>query len=233
MVLEPDAVQSGCNSAELNAFSASGVENGGDSFAKDVLTLVVDWRIQTNFGVLDESNLADLVAESVDGSEGQQYEDLDADILRTGGVNAAGNHLQSSAQTDSFNDVDLDARANAETLSMPLQLPKPIWDDVVWEAITGTLMTVDQLVPPCSRPAFPYTRVLVESAGGFQQSLEAESGNSSVRATRMWCGIFPIKDWQEERESLLQSALKRWLVTVISFLSRPSFGNKFQWKAKM
>ena len=90
MVLEPDAVQSGCNSAELNAFSASGVETGGDSFAKDVLTLVVDWRIQTNFGVLDESNLADLVAESVDGSEGQQYEDLDADILRTGGVNAAG-----------------------------------------------------------------------------------------------------------------------------------------------
>ena len=49
MVLEPDAVQSGCNSAELNAFSASGVENGGDSFAKDVLTLVVDWRIQTKF----------------------------------------------------------------------------------------------------------------------------------------------------------------------------------------
>ena len=49
VVLEPDAVQSGCNSAELNAFSASGVENGGDSFAKDVLTLVVDWRIQTKF----------------------------------------------------------------------------------------------------------------------------------------------------------------------------------------
>ena len=158
MVLEPDAVQSGCNSAELNAFSASGVENGGDSFAKDVLTLVVDWRFQTNFGVLDESNLADLVAESVDGSEGQQYEDLDADILRTGGVNAAGNQLQSSAQTDSFDDVDLDACVNAELLSMPLQLPKPIWDEVVWEAITGTLMSVDQLVPPCSRPAFFLTQ---------------------------------------------------------------------------
>ena len=153
----------------------------------------MDWRIQTNFGILDESNLADLVAESVDGSEGQQYEDLDADILRTGGVNAAGNHLQSSAQTDSFNDVDLDARANAEMLSMPSQLPKSIWDDVVWEAITGTLMTVDQLVQPCSRPAFPYTRVLVESTGGFQQSLEMESGNSSVRATRMWCGTSPSR----------------------------------------
>ena len=50
----------------------------------------MDWRIRTNFGILDESNLADLVAEFVDGSEGQQYEDLDADILRTGGVNAAG-----------------------------------------------------------------------------------------------------------------------------------------------
>ena len=49
MFLEPDAVQSGCNSAELNAFGTSGVENGGDSFAKDVLTLVVDWRIQTKF----------------------------------------------------------------------------------------------------------------------------------------------------------------------------------------
>ena len=50
----------------------------------------MDWRIRTNFGILDESNLADLVAEFVDGSEGQQYEDLDADILRTGGFNAAG-----------------------------------------------------------------------------------------------------------------------------------------------
>ena len=67
-------------------------------------------------GVLDESNLADLVAESVVGPEGQQYEDLDADILRTGGVNAAGNQLQPSAQTDSFDDVDLDACVNAELL---------------------------------------------------------------------------------------------------------------------
>ena len=50
----------------------------------------MDGRIQTDFGILDELNLADLVAEFVDGSEGQQYEDLDADILRTGGVNAAG-----------------------------------------------------------------------------------------------------------------------------------------------
>ena len=31
---EPETVQSGGNSAELNAFSASGVENGGNSFAK-------------------------------------------------------------------------------------------------------------------------------------------------------------------------------------------------------
>ena len=50
----------------------------------------MEGRIQTDFGILDELNLADLVAEFVDGSEGQQYEDLDADILRTGGVNAAG-----------------------------------------------------------------------------------------------------------------------------------------------
>ena len=117
---EPETVQSGGNSTELNTFSASGVERW-EFFCKDVFTLVVDWRIRTNFGILDESNWADLFAEFVDGSEGQQYEDLDADILRTGGVNAAGNHLQSSAQTDSFNDVDLDACANAEMLSMPSQ----------------------------------------------------------------------------------------------------------------
>ena len=86
---EPETVQSGGNSTELNTFSASGVERW-EFFCKDVFTLVVDWRIRTNFGILDESNWADLVAEFVDGSEGQQYEDLDADILRTGGVNAAG-----------------------------------------------------------------------------------------------------------------------------------------------
>ena len=220
-VLEPDTVQSGCNSAELNAISASGVEDGGDSIAKDVFEsgsgLANSDQI---FGVLDESNLADLVAESVDGSEGQQYEDLDADILRTGGVNAAGNQLQSSAQTDNFDDVDLDACVNAALLSIPLQLPKPIWDDGVWEAIfgTGTFMTVDQLVPTCSRPAvFP---TLESWLGQLEDSSKALKRKAETAVCESYSDVvrnFPIKDWQEERESLLQSALKRWLVTVISF----------------
>ena len=37
---------------------------------------------------------------------------------------------------------------------------------------------------------------------------------------------FPIEDWQE-RESLLQSALKRWLFTVISFPADPQSTTNF------
>ena len=81
----------------------------------------MDWRIRTNFGILDESNWADLVAEFVNGPEGQQYEDLDADILRTGGVNAAGAIYSLLHKHIFFIDVDLDACANAEMLSMPSQ----------------------------------------------------------------------------------------------------------------
>ena len=56
----------------------------------------------------------------MDGSEGQQYEDLDADILRTGGVNAAG-AIYSLLRKHTVLDVDLDACATAEMLSMPSQ----------------------------------------------------------------------------------------------------------------
>ena len=37
---------------------------------------------------------------------------------------------------------------------------------------------------------------------------------------------FPIEDWQE-RESLLQSALKRWLFTFISFTADPQSTTNF------
>ena len=169
---------------------------------------------------MDESNLDSLVAESVYGSEEQQNEILDEDIYPTGAVNVAGNQTQTAETTESFVNVDLDACANSALLSTPLQLSKPIWDDGVWEAIfgTGTFMTVDQLTPSCQRPAVFHTleawlgqledssRVLKRKA----ETVVCESCSDVVKH-------LPVREWQEERESLLQSALKRWLVTVISF----------------
>ena len=56
------------------------------------------------FGVMDESTLDSLVAESADGSEGQQHEILDEELYPPGDVNAAGSQTQPSGPTDSFVD---------------------------------------------------------------------------------------------------------------------------------
>ena len=213
--------QTGRDSLGLNAISASGVDNGGDSFTKDNFESCDGLTGSDSiFGFLDESSLAKFVSESVDGSEGQQHEDLDVEPSRTGAVNAAGSRSQPSAQMDNFDNVDLDSCVNAALLSIPLQLPKPIWDDGVWEAIfgTGTFMTVDQLVTPCSRPAiFPTLESWLGQLEDSSRVLKRKAETSVCESYSDMVKSLLVKDWQEERESLLQAALKRWLVTVISF----------------
>ena len=70
-VLEPDALQLGCDGAELNAISASEVQNGRDFFAKDVFEFGSGLADSEQiFGYLNESNLADLATGFVDVSKG-------------------------------------------------------------------------------------------------------------------------------------------------------------------
>ena len=141
----------------------------------------------------------------------------------TGAVNAAGSQTRPSEPTDSFVDVDLDSCVNAALLSIPLQLPKPIWDDGVWEAIlgTGTFMTVDQLMPSCQRPAvFP---TLEAWLGHLEDSSRVLKRKAETVVCESYSDVvkhLPVREWQEERESLLQAALKRWLVPVISFFEK-------------
>ena len=205
-----------------HAVGSIGVGTGEDFTAEDSFDFLGSDQMLSEpvFGVMDESNLDSLVAESVYGSEEQQNEILDEDIYPTGAVNVAGNQTQTAETTESFVNVDLDACVNSALLSIPLQLPKPIWDDGVWEAIfgTGTFMTVDQLTPSCQRPA------VCPTLEAWLGQLEDSSRVLKRKAETVVCESYsdvvkhlPVREWQEERESLLQSALKRWLVTVISF----------------
>ena len=206
----------------FDTIGPSGVETGEGFSAGDTLESFGSDQFCSEpvFGVMDESTLDSLVAESADGSEGQQHEILDEELYPPGDVNAAGSQTQPSGPTDSFVDVDLDSCVNAALISIPLQLPKPIWDDGVWEAIfgTGTFMTVDQLTPSCQRPAvFPTLEAWLGQIEDSSRVLKRKAETVVCESYSDVVKHLPVREWQEERESLLQAALKRWLVTVISF----------------
>ena len=82
----------------------------------------------------------------------------------------------------------------------------------------GILVKIDQFIPECNRPAaLPSLGTWLNQIGTSSQDLKRKADaivcNSYVDVVRH----VPDKTWQEERESLLQPSLKRWLVVVISF----------------
>ena len=88
---------------DFDTIGPSGVETGEGFSAGDTFESFGSDQFCSEpvFGVMDESNLDSLVAESADGSEGQQHEILDEELYPPG--------------------------VNAALISIPLQLPKPIW----------------------------------------------------------------------------------------------------------
>ena len=131
-----------------------------------------------------------------------------------------GGQLQSGPQCRDFSDVDIDACIQAAALSLPFAVPKPIWDDGIWSAIMGDgiLMKLDEFVPEFSRPG------VVPSLESWLGGMESTGVALKRKIIDTECSSYsdvvkhiPDRAWQEERESLLQSALKRWLVTLIAF----------------
>ena len=171
------------------------------------------------FGTEQSFDLEELAAESVEGSDVQQYE-CPGDVLSGHDVNVAEDPLRSGPKLESFDNTDIDACIDSAFLSIPLQVPKPIWEEGVWDAIfnTGILMNVSDLAVECRRPSvFPTLDVwlnqMVDSSLSLKRKAEAVVCESYADVVRH----LPIRDWQEERESMLQAALKRWMVTVTAF----------------
>ena len=105
--------------------------------------------------------------------------------------------------------------------SLPVRVDKPIWEQGVWSRIFGDdpIDGMDALETRFYRPVPSLLQVdsmdLQDvSISDRKRKLPFEEGTpryASVVINK------PDSTWQEERESLLQSALKRWVVTLHNF----------------
>ena len=117
--------------------------------------------------------------------------------------------------------LDLDACVNTALFSLPTLAPKPIWEEDIWVAILGdgiVMRTNKFLNMELHKPVFAtclnsWMGQIDECSRALKRSLKDSVSDSYADVVKH----VTDQSWQEERESLLQSALKRWLVVVISF----------------
>ena len=132
------------------------------------------------------------------------------------------------APQDDFTSVNLDACVSTALMSLPIQMPKPIWDEGVWSAIfgNGILISPDFCVPDLFKPVNApfldeWMEQITDCSRELKRSIHAVSSDSFADVVKHTTD----RTWQEERESLLQSALKRWLM-VVSCLETVGFRNR-------
>ena len=126
---------------------------------------------------------------------------------------------ESGPQSD-FLDVDVDACIATALMSLPAMVPKPIWDEGVWSAIFGNGI----LIKPdfcdfdiCKPVQAPFVDDRIGQISTCSRDLKRAI---SVTACESYADVvkhMTDQTWEEERESLLQSALKRWLMVVTAF----------------
>ena len=151
-----------------------------------------------------------------------------AGLVREGGAVDVGVTRVDSSCTSSrdmlgpqdIDKLDLDACVNTALFSLPTLAPKPIWEENVWSAILGDgiLMKPNFFNVELHKPAFAtcldsWMGQIADCSRALKRSLPDSVSDSYADVVKH----VTEQTWQEERESLLQSALKRWLVVVISF----------------
>ena len=115
--------------------------------------------------------------------------------------------------------INISACVDVAYSMLPVLPPKPIWEQGVWADIfgDGQFLRSSWTTAGLSRPPF----VSLQS-NHFEPPAEIER-KSKARKIISDCSYADIvvhktdQTWQEERESLLQNALKRWLVVCSSF----------------
>jgi hypothetical protein len=118
---------------------------------------------------------------------------------------------------------NIDACVDAAYSMIPVDPPKPIWEQGVWADIFGdgvflksgwTSIGLKRLPLPCAISSWD---AATSSNTRRAKSLKVSAGNFTYEDI-----VINKTDqtWQEERESLLQSGLKRWLVASSYFNAR-------------
>ena len=127
---------------------------------------------------------------------------------------------QKPGPQETFSNVNIDACVATASMSLHAWAPKPIWDEGIWSIIFGDVIllksdfrSVEYYKPKPSTCLESWVAQLAECRRGLERSLPESVSDGCADVVRHIPGV----TWQEERESTLQSALKRWLVVVISF----------------
>ena len=166
---------------------------------------------------------SDLDADSCGGETEETVECQDAEEIevQAGQSNVGDDSLDhNDLGDDSLAKVDIEACVNSALQSLPHAVPKPIWEQGIWASIfgSGMLMELKQFEPEFHRPAY-----VANLDNWFGAAMDVRT---SVKRPRECDHLDSFGDvvkhvtdvaWEEERESVLQMALKRWLVTITAF----------------
>ena len=116
--------------------------------------------------------------------------------------------------------IDMNACVSTAMMSLPFAAPKPIWEEGVWAAIfgDGILLKPEFCSADFHKPSFEpcldeWLGQLVDCSRKLKRALPRSTDDDFTDIVKH----IPEQTWQEERESLFQTAIKRWMVVVISF----------------
>ena len=189
------------------------IQQNGHDLPGDAFSISAESFEEPGDGGLEfEPSPADAVSEAV-AFEPQQVPSF---ALQGGSF---GDVVESGPQCD-FLDVDLDACFSTALMSLPFMVPEPIWEERVWSANfgNGILIKTDfcdlDLCKPAQAPFLDsWIEQIATCSWVLKQSVsEIACDNYSDVVKHM-----TDQTWEEERESLLQSALKGWMMVVTLF----------------
>eukprot|EP00435_Cladocopium_sp_Y103_P035239 s580_g9.t1 len=211
-------IQSNAHLVEHSEFSQL---NRLDPFL-DAPATALDSAIAWNAEIEEEVDLSGLwtpseVASGVDvrGDESSGYEPESAceEGLAESLTTATEDPLISRA-------INFDSCVATALMSVPALAPKPIWEEGVWKAIFGNglllqpdFCDVELCKPPVAGCLDSWMGQMSECSRSLKRALPKTDGETYLDVVKH----VPDQSWEEERESQLQMALKRWLVVVLSF----------------
>ena len=117
-------------------------------------------------------------------------------------------------------DVNVEACISTALMSFPFMVPKTIWEEEILSAVfgNGILIKFDFCEPDLCKPAqTPFVDSWTEQIASYSRALKQ---SVSVTASDSYSDVvehMTDQIWEEEREPLLQIALKRWMMVVTSF----------------
>ena len=154
-------------------------------------------------------------SEAAPGSEQDADEDLRAEV-----DSVHQSALQKPGPELNCDGVNLDACISTALMSLPAFAPKPIWEEGVWAAIfgNGILIQTDFCNVELHKPAVTscldeWLGQMTDCSRTLKRSIHASTGEIFEDVVKH----VTEQTWEEERESLLQSALKRWMVVALAF----------------